>query len=565
MTWGTSPWGAVPWGVQGFAALPSPAAFTAATQDSVCDVVFLVELQPATGATATVERKSLTWGTYAWGTLPYPQPAPPSIRIDWSDRDWTSRPDDTRANVHFEGRVEPPQFDRSIPIVPGSGRAAVSIGELVAVNADGVYDSYPDAYAIDATPVRVAVLPKRSSRYAEAATVFAGQGLDWWADGSLHVRMRDAGYLLDVDLLGTYKGTGGADGGTELAAKPIRQTYGLCRGVSGDLVDPAKLIFRFHDRLAAGVDAVYIKGAPLSWDGSVYTSYAAIAAASVPAGKFAVWLGADGSGWRLNADYGDGTVTADVRGDAVGGYVSDTAGVIRRLLERGVLTSSLALSSFASMAAYLPGVIGYHVASQKDISAAATEVAVAAAAWWGDAGDGLLSVGRLAAPVGGGLAFGPEQIVGEVEPMALPDDIGPCVWRVEAGYRRNWTPLSGADIAPVPTIATEARRQELADQSRRAAVGLVERQARNQLAKTLTLDTLFDAEADANTLCNNLLTLYAAGRRYYRVPVGMAGYLPRLGDTISVTWPRWGLAGGKPLRVVGQRAQGRRVDLLCFG
>ncbi|CAO99374.1 hypothetical protein D9623_33560 (plasmid) [Azospirillum brasilense] len=564
MTWGTSSWGTTPWGVRGFAALPSPAAFTAATQDSECDAVFLVEMLPRTGATATVAYKPLTWGTYAWGTLPYSLPADPSIRIDWSDRDWTSRPDDTRANIHFEGRAEAPQFDRSIPIVPGSGRAAVSIGELIGVNADGAYDTYPDAYAVDATPVRVLALPKRSSLYSEAAVVFSGQGLDWWADSSLHVRMRDSGYLLDVPLCALYGGTGGIDGGTELAGKVIRQTYGLCRNITGDLINSSLLIYRGHDRLAQAVDAVYISGVPLTWDGATYSSYAALAAASVPSGQYTKWLGSDGSGWRLGSSPG-GTVTADVRGDAVGGYVSDTAGVIRRLLERGVSTASLALSSFASMASYLPGTIGYHVSSQRNISAAATEVAIAAAAWWGDAGDGLFSVGRLAAPVGGGLAFGPEQIVDEVEPMALPDDIAPCIWRVDAGYRRNWTPLQGTDIAPVPSVPTEQRRQELAAQSRRSAVALIERQVRNQLAKPLVIESLFDAEADATALCNNLLTLYQQGRRYYRVPVGMSGYLPRLGDTISVTWPRWGLAGGKSLRVVGQRAQGRKVDLLCFG
>lgn len=564
MTLGTTAWGVVAWGVRSHAALPAPAAFTAAAQDSLCDAVFLVELQPATGAEVAPAYKPLTWGTCAWGTLPYPQPAAPSIRLDLSDRDWTSRPDDVRPNVHFEGRCEPPQFDRSIPIVPGSGRAAVSIGELQIVNADGIYDSYPDAYAIDAAPIRVAVLPRRSSRYSDAGTVFGGQGLDWWADGSLHIRMRDAGYLLDVPLLSLYGGTGGADGGAELTGKPMRQSYGLCRGVSGDLVSPGLLIYRCHDRLMQAVDAVYISGAPVTWDGTVYTSYAALGAATVAPGRYAAWLGSDGSGWRLGTSPG-GTVTADVRGDAVGGYVSDTAGVIRRLLERGVATSALALSSFASMSAYLPGTIGYHVGEQKTIAAAATEVAVAAACWWGDAGDGLLSVGRLASPLGGGLALGPEQIVDEVEPVALPDDIGPCVWRVEAGYRRNWMPLSGTDIAPVPTIPTEDRRQELAAQSRRVTVGLPERQRKSPLAKALTLDTLFDAEADATALCNNLLTLYPPGRRYYRVPVGLAGYLPRLGDTISVTWPRWGLAGGKPLRLVGQRAQGRRVDLLCFG
>lgn len=564
MTWGISSWGAVPWGARGFAALPAPAAFTAATQDSVCDAVFLVELQPTTGAAAAPAYKPLTWGTGPWGTLPYPMAAAGTVRLDVSDRDWTSRPTDTRANVHFEGRAGAPQFDRSIPIVPGSGRAAVSIGEVQIANADGAFDGAPDALAIDATPARILALPKRSSLYSEAAPVFAGQGLDWWADqGALHVRLRDAGYLLDVPLLSLYGGTGGADGGAELAGKPIRQTYGLCRNVSGDLVSTGLLIYRVHDRLAAGVDAVYVSGAPVTWDGNTYASYAALAAATVASGRYTKWLGADGSGWRLGTSPG-GTVTADVRGDAVGGYVADTAGVVRRLLERGVATSALALSSFASMAAYLPGVVGYHLAETKTIAAAATEVAVAAAAWWGDAGDGLLSVGRLAAPVGGGLAFGPEQIVGEVEAMALPDDIGPCVWRVEAGCRRNWTPLQGTDIAPAPTL-TEQRRQELAAPSRRVAVGLTSRQSRNQLAKAITLETLFDAEADATALCNNLLDLYAAGRRYYRVPVGMAGYLARLGDTVQVTWPRFGLAGGKALRVVGQRAQGRRVDLLCFG
>ncbi|WP_246203458.1 hypothetical protein [Azospirillum brasilense] len=101
MTWGTSSWGTTPWGVRGFAALPSPAAFTAATQDSECDAVFLVEMLPRTGATATVAYKPLTWGTYAWGTLPYSLPADPSIRIDWSDRDLSNDipncpPGDTR-------------------------------------------------------------------------------------------------------------------------------------------------------------------------------------------------------------------------------------------------------------------------------------------------------------------------------------------------------------------------------------------------------------------------------------------------------------------------------------
>ena len=327
MTWGTYAFGTVPWGARGFAPLPAPAAFTSAAQDSVCDAVFLVELQPTTGAVSAPAYKPLTWGTYAWGTLPYPQPAAGSVRIDLSDRDWTSRPSDTRPNVHFEGRCEAPQFDRSIPIVPGSGRAAVSIGELQVVNADGAYDATPDALAIDATPLRISVLPKRSSLYNEAATVFGGQGLDWWSDREyLHVRMRDAGYLLDVPLLSLYGGTGGADGGAELAGKPIRQTYGLCRNVSGDLVNSGLLIYRRHDRLMQAVDAVYISGAPVTWDGNVYSSYAALAAATVASGRYAKWLGSDGSGWRLGSSPG-GTVTADVRGDAVGGYVDDTAGI----------------------------------------------------------------------------------------------------------------------------------------------------------------------------------------------------------------------------------------------
>lgn len=83
------------------------AAFAAACLGSVADVVYLVEID------AYHAVNGLTTLTY-------------------SDRGWTSAPDDDVVNVHYEGRaVVPLVVDRAMPIAPEqSRRLAVEFGTI---------------------------------------------------------------------------------------------------------------------------------------------------------------------------------------------------------------------------------------------------------------------------------------------------------------------------------------------------------------------------------------------------------------------------------------------------
>jgi hypothetical protein len=481
------------------------------------------------------------------------------VPLDWSDRDWTSRPTDTRASVHFEGRIGDLSLDRSLPIGPSAERrVAATVSDILIDNTDGEQDDIDGRLAVDGRSVTVSLLGHRSAAYAGRVTLLSGVGKSWLSSSrQLRLSAVSKAYLLDVPMLGLYGGTGDADGGDDLQGKPIQEVWGLCRGVSLQLVDAALGIYLVSARAVQSILGVYVRGATITL-GTSRASYAALVATPTTGGTWDWTITASGTFIRLGSAP-DGTVTADVQGDTSAGYTATLAGIMRRILGR--FGASLSVATFDSMEAIAPGTAGIVLADPDNVSAVLTRIAMAGALWWGDAGDGRIAVGRLAAPeADGGVLIDREGILSEVEPMAPPAPL----WRVVAGYRRNWTPLSGTDLVQEPTI-TAARRLELQGASRSAPSALPSRQARNAQAEELSIETLYDEEADALSLANNLLELYAPGRSYLRVPTGLSGLGLQLGQQARVVWPRYGLAAGRNVRVVGQSLRGRAVDLLVLG
>lgn len=473
----------------------------------------------------------------------------------------------SQANIHYQGRIDAPEIERALPLGPNTlNQIAVGIASLTIQNRDGGFDTSPLDMGIDNQPVMVKLLRHRSHDYSQAITLFDGRGANWFSRrDALQITARDSGYELAQPLLTLFGGTGGADGNADNKGKVIPQVYGLCRNIAPVLVDPVKLIYRFHDRLAQAVDAVYVRGADVTFDAS-YASYATLDAATVAAGKYATALTASGSFIRLGSNP-DGTVTADVRGDAANGYVSDTANVAKQILLRLLASSRLNLTSFTTLAADYPGVIGIYLTDQNTAEQALNAVLSAAGCFWGDVGDGLMSVGRLSPPDGmGGYEFNQYNSMAEFEPLQLPDSFAPCIYRRTIGYRRNWQPLAGTDIIPVGGTMTETRRKELQEEIRIATITDSTRLSKNPLAQSPDmLGSLFDTEADAQALATAQMSLYAPGRMLARLVVGLDGYALQLNDVIKVTWPRYGLQSGKPFRVVGMAAKGRRVTLTLFG
>lgn len=567
MSFGTTTFGVYAFGTDSFAAPAAPLLEV----NTNGDAVYLMELFPASSA-ATPDYVALTFGTFTFGTLPYVQPEAPVVPLYVSDRDWTNRqsdpPDENDGdtpNQHYPGRAQLPQIDQSLPLPPnGNHRAGLTLGQLIIDNTDGLYDVITRELGIDARSVRIKRLPSRASRYAQATAIFTGVGVGWNAEGNnLVVTIADNSHLLSGSLLGFYGGTGGADGVAEIKDLPIPQVYGLCRNIAPQLVDPAKLIYQIHDRLIESFLAVKVRGASITYDG-VQADYAALDAATVTSGTYQVALTAAGSYIRLGSTP-DGPVTVDVRGDAYGGYVEDTANVMRRVLRRVLASSQLQHDSFDTLAQLLPGVIGVPFNRALSIGDAVAVILAGTYTYLTDLADGRMAVGRLGLPVAGSnIEINQSYLRDEPKRVPMPDSIAPCLWRMRVNYRRNWSPLSEAEIVPEPTLTT-AERAALKQPFLVASQADSTRLSRHPAAGDVEMDSLYDEEVDAESLASYLLTLLAPGREFWDLPLGDTGHGIALNAPVNVVWPRGGLKAGKPMRVIGRSKAPSGVTLLGFG
>ncbi|MBI1243760.1 MAG: hypothetical protein GC202_02050 [Alphaproteobacteria bacterium] len=509
-------------------------------------------------------------GTFPAGTTPTPFAAGQTIGLYWSDRGYTTTPSDSLPNVHFDARARQPLLiDRAVPVTPESGsRATLQLGSIEIDNADGTQDDTADL-AIDARPVTI-LYGDRTAAFSTFATLFSGSGIAWErTSDALRLAVRGRDYLLDVPLQSTlYGGTGGADGGAELKGKPLPQLYGICRDVTPVTLVTSSLIYQVNDRAVYAIDAVYDRAQALIFDAD-YASYAALAAASAPAGgHYATCLAA--GMFRLGSTPA-GIVTADVRGDAhaaSGGYVANPAQIARRLiLDRGGLTTAdLDEDGIAATAFDVAATAGYYFTEATTVSAAVSTVCAGAFLWWAPMRDGSFTVRRFQGPGAPRYEIGVTDIVAPIEAIALPESVDPCNWRRRVDYMRCWTPQTGTEI---DNASLTAARRAFISQAARTAFALdTARQTRHQLATDPpALASALDQENDAETLADNLLTLFAPGRRMFRVPIRLGGHDLDLDDTVRVTNPRFGLSSGRDFRIfaMDEKHADRRVDLLVFG
>src|SRR5690606_23218663 len=167
----------------------------------------------------------------------------------------------------------------------------------------------------------------------------------------LTLRLRDLQARFEVEVARTsYAGTGGGEGRTGLAGRPRPLCFGRALRVPAVLVDPATLLYQVHDGPIAEVDAVYDRGLALAK--TVGTPAAGQYRSDPASGGFT--LGASPAG----------KVTADVRGDAAGGYVETAAGLLRRIAtSRGGFADpdGLDIDAFAALEAAAPAPLGLFV------------------------------------------------------------------------------------------------------------------------------------------------------------------------------------------------------------
>lgn len=562
------PLGVVPLGWVEGAGEPS-VFYAAANADG--GQIYLVELYPyQRGATQAAQLDATPLGVDPIGVVTGVQPDAGVVSVLYSDAGYTSPTGGEKESTWFEGRVlQPLRMSRTLPLTPEQPRrVALEIAGIEIINADGALDTLLREYAIDGRRV-VVKLGARNYTYSQFTAVYSGRAVSWKGSfARVEVSARDEAYRLAVPLQSLlYGGTGGADGTATLTGKPKPICFGKCRNIDPPMIDPPNLVYQFHSRAAKAVDAVYDRGAALSFDSDA-ANYAALIAVALTAGEYATCLAL--GLFRLETTP-SGLVTADVRGDNHGAsYVDTTFPVAQRVITdfAGISTADIDTITFSVLGTEVTGPIGWW-RGLDPISAedAVSEIVGHCAAWWGATTDGKLTVGRVELPDSDNVALWLERYdVIDCQVIDSPPGALPPRFRQRVGYQRNWTVQRGDGLAEVGVDAT--RRQFLAEAQSVAAASDGDTLSDFLLAQDPEmLHSLFDVLADAQAEADRLISLFSTPRQTVLVEMGTGGHLGILGQTIALTYPR--INGGNTwyARVIGMEvdAKRRRVNLICWG
>ncbi|QCO05440.1 hypothetical protein [Azospirillum argentinense] len=529
-----------------------PWVLTSVGTGRAIDYMYLVDLYPWQGANGVAYGAPLVLDAGMLDALPGQEEQPPgsTVPLYFADRGYLTAPIDSIAPRRlYEGRVEGFSVERRLPLSPTDNRrVAGTFGRLALRNDDGVLDSLPDGFAIQGRRVVVKRIV-RGQDLSEAVPVFDGVGVAWEpGDGVMGLTVRDRTALADLSLLPTYGGTGGKDGPAAWSGKPMPGVFGIGRWVPLECYDTALGLFRCHFRRIKSVLALWDKGGAYTFVGD-YPTEAALKAASLTDGQYATCC-AEGLVRAVPAGLSyAGTITADIEGDAEGGYVETHAEIAARLLEIGGLGGIVAGGTVTSHAAYLPGACGFAWTSQITVGDAVSAVMQSCASWWGDDRTGMIRLGRLEEPGVPDLELVPGSGLLDVTPSTLPASISPAVWRSTVQYRRCHSVISRDAILFSADEATKAFAEREYREAPPAANSLI--LSRYPTAPELSIKSGFDNPGPASDLASYLQALYARSRGAWacEVPLAVAASL-WLGRSIWLEWPRHGLAQGRSVRVV---------------
>lgn len=478
---------------------------------------------------------------------------------------------DAPAQQPFAGTLNQPlHFSASILGSDQIGQYTAGQGELDLDNNDGFYDFLIQQYAIDGRDITVR-LGVFGQPYSSAPIIFKGTASDWSVDESLlHILLEDASYKLLVPFQSNlYAGTGGSEGTSDLAQKRKPRVLGSYPNIQPTPIDPAFRTYQVNDGPVSDIPAVYDRASALTKDAD-YASYAALVAATIPAGSYATCLA---QGFLRLESPAIGTVTADVNGDKTGGvYVTATGDIVRRIITLASVLSDpddLYLPSFTALALSQSAPVGYW-ADENDTSTVSDilgRLMGGIGGWAGFRRNGKLDVQVFTLPAGPPLARWSKDN-GDIDSITrdkLPSGLTPPPWRQRVSYQRI-----GVTQNDLAGDIDDARKAFLAQPYRVAEASSATVKADHPFANdTAVIDAYFANQSDAQAEATRRLAMYRTTRSIYRIVVPVSsGPMDRdIGDTILVTFPRFDLTTGRLLRIVAMTddAGAGTVEVIGYG
>ncbi len=134
----------------------------------------------------------------------------------------------------------------------------------------------------------------------------------------------------------------------------------------------------------------------------------------------------------------------------------------------------------------------------------------------------------------------------------------PPNWRRRVGYQPNYS-VQTTDLAG----AVSAERRQFLSQAFRVANSFASEQIKADYLQATDPDPLPNAFAfkpDADAEANRLVELWGRKRHLYRITTKLRAYRLGIGQTVTLTYPRYGLDAGKAAAIVGTRLDADRNE-----
>lgn len=210
-------------------------------------------------------------------------------------------------------------------------------------------------------------------------------------------------------------------------------------------------------------------------------------------------------------------------------------------------------------------VVGIYLDDERTFLDAMDEVSRSVGAWYGFTPDGDFTMNIWAAPSGTPIMTLTEYYAGkDYERIPARDNVSP-VWSVKVGYQKVWTPQDYV----VGTVSA-AQRQFVLQEYRSASVVDAAVKTQYLLATTLEMNTLLTTESAASAEATRLSNLHKVHRDSFEIPLPLqviAQASLRLGGVVNLQLARFGLSGGKLMRVqsISLNLATARATLIVWG
>lgn len=487
--------------------------------------------------------------------------------LRYSRGDFRTEPTDSPANAEYDRRIES-IFSYSVSLFSQgtiAGKTSPGFGALVLNNQDGGLDGLND-YAFDGRRVLVK-LGGEYFAFSDFQPIFDGtaESIEF-GDGTITIRLRDLEYKLDIPIQPTlYLGTGGAEGGAELTGKPKPLCFGTVYNFEPVLVDATRRIYQFHSRSSNAINAVRDMGGAIT-AGSSRANYATLESTSPTAGTFDWCITATGSFIRLGTTP-SGILTMDASGDDTNGWAGSAATITQKIITdfAGFSISDVDTDSITALEAKNNASVGYYTKETVGINDVIDQLLNSIGAYRYFSRLGKVTVGRIEAP-----AVSPVETYTGAEIFSyskiatrLP------TWRTTVGYKPNYRVLTLNELLTSfkPGEVNAALAPDLMEKYRYSVSSSASVKTPYLLANDDVVNTLLASSSAADYEAARLQTIFGVRRDVYRVNVAAQPFARKLGETVALQIPRYGLTNGKNFLIIGmtEEPSSSSVELELWG